>query len=86
MSVASVTIIRHVKIGVLQDTARATTTSQPTNMWNRIEITYEEEGGKCFLSFSVNGRNSNKKSCDQFLPNSVTNFASFIHTLHFGAD
>ena len=29
--------------------------------WNRIEITYEEEGGKYFLSFSVNGRNSNKE-------------------------
>ena len=31
------------------------------NKWNRIEITYEEEGGKYFLSFSVNGRNSNKE-------------------------
>ena len=32
------------------------------NKWNRIEITYEEEeGGKYFLSFSVNGRNPNKK-------------------------
>ena len=31
------------------------------NKWNQIEITYEEEGGKYFLSFSVNGRNSNKE-------------------------
>ena len=31
------------------------------NKWNRIEITYEEEGGKYFLSFSVNGRTSNKE-------------------------
>ena len=31
------------------------------NKWNRIEITYEEEGGKYFLSFSVNGKNSNKE-------------------------
>ena len=31
------------------------------NKWNRIEIAYEEEGGKFFLSFSVNGRNSNKE-------------------------
>ena len=31
------------------------------NKWNRIEITYEEEGGKYFLSFSINGRKSNKE-------------------------
>ena len=31
------------------------------NKWNRIEITYEEEGGKYFLSFSVDGRMSNKE-------------------------
>ena len=31
------------------------------NNWSRIEITYEEEGGKYFLSFSINGRKSNKE-------------------------
>ena len=31
------------------------------NKWNRIEITHEEEGGKYFLSFSVNDKNSNKE-------------------------
>ena len=31
------------------------------NKWNRIEITYEEEGGKYFLSVSVNDKNSNKE-------------------------
>ena len=31
------------------------------NKWNRIEITYEEDGGKYFLSVSVNDKNSNKE-------------------------
>ena len=42
------------------------------NKWNRIEITYEEEGGKYFLSFSVNGRNSNKEEVtDDFVLGSL---------------